>query len=246
MTSMTSTKMQTLDMAYIGLFAVVIAICSWISIPTVVPFTLQTFAVFLAVAVLGGKRGTLAVIVYVLLGAVGLPVFSGFKGGIGVLLNTTGGFIIGFVFFSPVMWGFLKTFWEKDLGADSFHGTGPRRMLCLRHCLVYDCLCKECRRCRPFRCPWMVCYSIHHPGSGKNYSGIYPEQPNFQSSDIIIESEAAALLIPIHSGSARATASLFLSADLRHTSYFIFTFYVLFIEMMTLWLLLDGRFQCFP
>ena len=110
MTSMTSTKMQTLDMAYIGLFAVVIAICSWISIPTVVPFTLQTFAVFLAVAVLGGKRGTLAVIVYVLLGAVGLPVFSGFKGGIGVLLNTTGGYIIGFVFSALVMWAFEKSF----------------------------------------------------------------------------------------------------------------------------------------
>ncbi|MFR0986351.1 MAG: biotin transporter BioY [Frisingicoccus sp.] len=78
MTSSTSTKMKTLDMAYIGLFAVVIAICSWISIPTVVPFTLQTFAVFLAVAVLGGKRHFI-VIVYVLLGAVGLPVFSGFK-----------------------------------------------------------------------------------------------------------------------------------------------------------------------
>ena len=113
MTSMTSTKMQTLDMAYIGLFAVVIAICSWISIPTVVPFTLQTFAVFLAVAVLGGKRGTLAVIVYVLLGAVGLPVFSGFKGGIGVLLNTTGGYIIGFVFSALVMWAFEKSFGKK-------------------------------------------------------------------------------------------------------------------------------------
>ncbi len=113
MTSMTSTKMQTLDMAYIGLFAVVIAICSWISIPTVVPFTLQTFAVFLAVAVLGGKRGTFAVIVYVLLGAVGLPVFSGFKGGIGVLLNTTGGYIIGFVFSALVMWAFEKSFGKK-------------------------------------------------------------------------------------------------------------------------------------
>lgn len=100
-------------MAYIGLFAVVIAICSWISIPTVVPFTLQTFAVFLAVAVLGGKRGTLAVIVYVLLGAVGLPVFSGFKGGIGVLLNTTGGYIIGFVFSALVMWAFEKSFGKK-------------------------------------------------------------------------------------------------------------------------------------
>ncbi|MCR1917882.1 biotin transporter BioY [Frisingicoccus caecimuris] len=113
MTSSTSTKMKTLDMAYIGLFAVVIAICSWISIPTVVPFTLQTFAVFLAVAVLGGKRGTLSVIVYVLLGAVGLPVFSGFKGGIGVLLNTTGGYIIGFIFSALLMWAFEKAFGRK-------------------------------------------------------------------------------------------------------------------------------------
>ena len=113
MTSSTSTKMKTLDMAYIGLFAVVIAICSWISIPTVVPFTLQTFAVFLAVAVLGGKRGTLSVIVYVLLGAVGLPVFSGFKGGIGVRLNTTGGYIIGFIFSALLMWAFEKAFGKK-------------------------------------------------------------------------------------------------------------------------------------
>lgn len=113
MTSSTSTKMKTLDMAYIGLFAVVIAICSWISIPTVVPFTLQTFAVFLAVAVLGGKRGALSVIVYVLLGAVGLPVFSGFKGGIGVLLNTTGGYIIGFIFSALLMWAFEKAFGKK-------------------------------------------------------------------------------------------------------------------------------------
>lgn len=113
MTSMTSTKLKTLDMAYIGLFAVVIAICSWISIPTVVPFTLQTFAVFLAVAILGGKRGTLSVIVYVLLGAVGLPVFSGFKGGFGVLLNTTGGYIIGFIFSALVMWAFEKAFGKK-------------------------------------------------------------------------------------------------------------------------------------
>lgn len=113
MTSSTSTKMKTLDMAYIGLFAVVIAICSWISIPTVIPFTLQTFAVFLAVAVLGGKRGALSVIVYVLLGAVGLPVFSGFKGGIGVLLNTTGGYIIGFIFSALLMWAFEKAFGKK-------------------------------------------------------------------------------------------------------------------------------------
>ncbi|SFC88878.1 biotin transporter BioY [Ruminococcus albus] len=85
------------DMALTAMFAVLIAVCSWISIPTAVPFTLQTFAVFCAVSMLGGKRGFFAVLVYILLGAVGIPVFSGFKGGAGVLLGATGGYIIGFI-----------------------------------------------------------------------------------------------------------------------------------------------------
>lgn len=104
---------KTYDMAYTAIFAVLIAICSWISIPTVIPFTLQTFAIFLAVAVLGGRRGTLAVVVYVLLGAAGLPVFSGFRGGIGVLLNTTGGYIVGFIFAGLVMWLVERLFGRK-------------------------------------------------------------------------------------------------------------------------------------
>ena len=62
-------KLTVKDMALIALFAAVIAVCSWISIPAAVPFTLQTFAVFAAVLLLGGKRGTLAVAVYLLLGA---------------------------------------------------------------------------------------------------------------------------------------------------------------------------------
>lgn len=101
---------KTYDLVYIALFAVLMAICSWISIPTVVPFTLQTFAVFLAVGVLGGRRGTVAILVYILLGAIGLPVFSGFKGGIGVLFNTTGGYIIGFLVSALLMWAFERLF----------------------------------------------------------------------------------------------------------------------------------------
>ncbi len=90
-----SNKMRTVDMAYIALAAVLMALCSWISLNLgPVPFTLQTFAVFLAIAVLGGKRGTLAVVVYLLMGAVGLPVFANFSGGIGALLGTTGGYIL--------------------------------------------------------------------------------------------------------------------------------------------------------
>ena len=101
--SKTHRKIQS--MAYIALFAVVMAVCSWISIPILqVPYTLQTFAVFLAVGVLGGRRGTLAVLVYILLGAVGVPVFAGFTGGLGYLLGNTGGYIIGFLFSALLMW----------------------------------------------------------------------------------------------------------------------------------------------
>ena len=86
-------------MVYIAVFAVLIAICSWISIPTTVPFTLQTFAVLL-----GGKRGSMAVLIYILLGAVGIPVFAGFSGGFGILLGQTGGYIVGFLFSALLMW----------------------------------------------------------------------------------------------------------------------------------------------
>ena len=106
-------KWAARDMAYVAIFAVTIAICSWISIPTTVPFTLQTFAVFLAVGVLGGRRGTFAVLVYILLGAVGLPVFAGFSGGLGALLGTTGGYIIGFFFSALLYWAITNVLGEK-------------------------------------------------------------------------------------------------------------------------------------
>ncbi|MCD7746474.1 MAG: biotin transporter BioY [Lachnospiraceae bacterium] len=96
--------MKTIDMVYIAIFAALMAICSWISIPTTVPFTLQTFGVFMVVGILGGKRGTLSVLVYILLGAIGLPVFAGFSGGIGALLGTSGGYIVGFLFSALTMW----------------------------------------------------------------------------------------------------------------------------------------------
>ncbi len=100
--------MKTRDLVLIALFAALIALCAWITIPSVVPFTMQTFAVFITVGLLGGKRGTLAVLVYILLGAVGLPVFSGFGGGVGVLFGKTGGYIIGFLVAALTMWGIFK------------------------------------------------------------------------------------------------------------------------------------------
>ncbi len=96
--------LRTLDMAYIALMAVLMAVCSWISVPMEIPFTMQTFAIFCALGLLGGRRGTIAVLVYILMGAVGLPVFSGFGGGLGRLLGVTGGYIIGFLFTALIYW----------------------------------------------------------------------------------------------------------------------------------------------
>ena len=115
MSTMTATRSKTYDIVYIGVFAVIMAICSWISIPTAVPFTLQTFGVFVAVGVLGGKRGTLSILVFILLGAIGVPVFAGFSGGIGVLAGTTGGYIIGFLFSALVMWAMEKLPGKKSV-----------------------------------------------------------------------------------------------------------------------------------
>lgn len=105
---------KVLNLVYIAIGAALIAICSWISIPTAVPFTLQTFAVFFVLLALGGERGTLATLVYVLLGAVGVPVFAGFSGGIGVLLGNTGGYIIGFLFTGLIYILFTK-FFKKNI-----------------------------------------------------------------------------------------------------------------------------------
>lgn len=103
-------RSSTYDIVYIALFAVLIAICSWISIPAAVPFTLQTFGVFMAVGVLGGRRGTMAVLIYILLGAAGVPVFAGFSGGIGILSGMTGGYIVGFLFSALIMWAAERLF----------------------------------------------------------------------------------------------------------------------------------------
>lgn len=107
---------KTLDMVYIALFAALISICAWISIPTTVPFTLQTFAVCLTAGLLGMKRGTLTIVVYLLLGAIGLPVFAGFKGGLGSLFGTTGGYLIGFLFTALIV-GFISDRFGRKLPA---------------------------------------------------------------------------------------------------------------------------------
>ena len=95
------------------MFSALIAVCSIISIPIgEVPITLQTFAVCLAAAMLGWKRGTLSVFIYVLLGAVGVPVFAGMSGGIGILAGPTGGYIISFIPAALII-GLAADKWER-------------------------------------------------------------------------------------------------------------------------------------
>lgn len=107
MSEQSAAKLQTRDLTLVALFTVLTAVCAWISVPVPAPFvqfTMQTFAVFAALLALGGKRGTYAVAAYLLLGAVGVPVFSNFRGGLGVLLGTTGGYILGFLFQALLYW----------------------------------------------------------------------------------------------------------------------------------------------
>ena len=105
--------MRTRALARAALAAALMAVCSWISLPTAVPFTLQTFALFLTLGVLGGRLGALAVGVYLLLGAVGLPVFAGFSGGLGALLGATGGYLLGFLLTALTVWG-AERLWGRS------------------------------------------------------------------------------------------------------------------------------------
>lgn len=92
-------KIKTVDLVSVALFAAMTAILSQFSIPTPfgVPVALQTFAVALCGYFLGVKKGIGAVLVWIAIGAVGVPVFTGFRGGFAVLLGLTGGFIYGFI-----------------------------------------------------------------------------------------------------------------------------------------------------
>ena len=97
--------MKAKNLARCGLFTAILAVCAWISIPFGdMVITLQTFGVFLTLGLLGGKRGSIAIGVYLLLGAVGAPVFSGFRGGLGALLGTTGGYIFGLMLTALCYW----------------------------------------------------------------------------------------------------------------------------------------------
>ena len=109
----TENKMKALDIAYVAMGVALITVCAFITVPMAVPFTLQTFAVFATLLILGGYRGTVATVVYVLMGAIGLPVFAGFSGGLAIILGNTGGYILGFIFIGLIYATSIRLFGKK-------------------------------------------------------------------------------------------------------------------------------------
>lgn len=116
----TKTKLSIRELAYVALFSALIVAFSQVSIPMPIglPMTLQTFVIPLAGVVLGAKLGTLSVLGYLLIGIVGLPVFSGGGSGIGWFLGPTGGFLFGFPFYALCagIGAQLKKQWTLVLG----------------------------------------------------------------------------------------------------------------------------------
>ncbi len=113
--------MRTRSLTEIALMSAVIAVLSPLSVPlsSAVPLSLATFAVMLAGALLGAKEGVLAVLVYLLTGLLGFPVFAGGRGGAGVLLGMTGGFLFGYVplaYFTGLFSEGDAGFWKRTLG----------------------------------------------------------------------------------------------------------------------------------
>ena len=97
--------MKARDLARCALFVSLMAVCAWIGLPLPpVRFTLQTLAVMTALGLLGAKWGAVSVTVYLFLGLAGLPVFSGFRGGISAFLDPTGGFLLGLLLGALCYW----------------------------------------------------------------------------------------------------------------------------------------------
>lgn len=104
MNQIKNTKLK--NILQISMFAIFLSACSMFSIPLTIPITMQSFGVFLACLLIGGKNGTCSITLWILLGLIGLPVFSGYKSGLSALLGPTGGYIVGFVFIGIMMWIF--------------------------------------------------------------------------------------------------------------------------------------------
>ncbi len=105
-----------LDAVLVVVFSAFVALTAQVSLPLLpVPLTLQTLGVLFTGAVLGSKRGTLALLLYVAEGAIGLPVFAGGLSGIGVLIGPTGGYLVGFIVAAGIVGLLAERGWDRRL-----------------------------------------------------------------------------------------------------------------------------------
>ena len=122
------------DIVVMAISAALITVCSWISVPLgPVPVTLQTMAILAVLMTVGGRRGTIAIAVYLLLGAVGVPVFAGFKGGPASFLGPTGGFLAGFIVAALVFWLLEKLVFSRLMTTP-----GKRLIFGLANSLIFE------------------------------------------------------------------------------------------------------------
>ncbi len=115
-------RSRTAKLTACALGAATMAAAAWITLPGSVPVTMQSFVLFLLLLLLDGKSAAASVTVYLLLGAIGLPVFAGMQGGLGVLLGPTGGFLIGFWVMAMIEWGIAAVLPKRGL---------PTRLCCI-------------------------------------------------------------------------------------------------------------------
>ena len=90
----------------VALFSVIILICSRIAIPTVIPFTMQSFGVFLTLGILGGKKGCLSLLLYLTLGLIGIPISATGEAGFALFVGPTAGYFIGWILCGIIFWIF--------------------------------------------------------------------------------------------------------------------------------------------
>ena len=119
-----SKRTNVKQMILTALMAVLLVVCSWLSVPWAIPFTMQTFGVWFAFLFLGAGRGTAAVLLYLVLGLVGLPVYAGGAAGAGVLFGPHGGYMLGWLAAGLVMWLFEKVFGDRKWSQISAMLTG--------------------------------------------------------------------------------------------------------------------------
>ena len=113
MTSRNTTN-RTYTLTTIALMAAVTCVAGPLTIPIgPVPVSLVPLVIYLSVYILGTKKGTLSLLIYLLIGAVGVPVFSGFTGGLGKLAGPTGGYMIGYIFMALIAGWFIHRFYDK-------------------------------------------------------------------------------------------------------------------------------------